>query len=320
MPYSTNALDGCRIYHEDDGGPGTPVIVHGGFLDPIELVRASPLARSLGPYREEFRLVYVDHRGHGKSDKPHDPAAYAMPIRVADVTSVLTFLGLDRAHFVGTSWGGRLGFGVGEHAPERVLSLVTIGQQPYAIDPEGPLVRLVGEALVESRSRGIRSLVEAFESIVGRYPEPVRKIYLASDAAAMRAAWSAAINEGAIAADLSAWAVRCLIVVAADDVDFSEQARRAADEIPGARFLELEDLDHLGVDTAQVDPLLPAVLGTLRLGPDPWNAERDRLGRYLASVRLGRAMTVGTTERNDPPIPRRQGGAPCRGRRWSRSR
>ena len=60
MPYSTNALDGCRIYHEDDGGPGTPVIVHGGFLIRIELVRASPLARSLEPYREEFRLAYVD--------------------------------------------------------------------------------------------------------------------------------------------------------------------------------------------------------------------------------------------------------------------
>ena len=268
MPYSANALDGCRIYHEDDGGPGTPVIVHGGFLDPIELVRASPLARSLEPYREEFRLVYVDHRGHGKSDKPHDPAAYAMPIRVEDAISVLTFLGLDRAHFVGTSWGGRLGFGVGAHTPERVLSLVTIGQQPYAIDPEGPLARLVGKALAESRRHGIGSLVEAFESIVGRYPERVRKIYLASDAAAMRAAWSAAITEGAITADLSAWAIRCLIVVAADDVDFSEQARRAADQIPGARFLELEDLDHLGVDTAEVDPLLPAVLGTLRLGSE----------------------------------------------------
>jgi hypothetical protein len=53
-------------------------------------------------------------------------------------------------------------------------------------------------------------------------------------------------------------------VVAAEDVDFSEQARRAADEIPGAGFLVLEELDHLGVDTAEVDPVLPAVLRTLR--------------------------------------------------------
>ena len=182
--------------------------------------------------------------------------------------SVLTHLGVDRAHFVGMSWGGRLGFGIGEHAPERVLSLVTIGQQPYAIDPERPLARLVGDALAESRSHGIgRSSKRSSRS--SAYPEPVRNIYLASDAAALRAAWSAAINEGAIAEDLSAWTVRCLIVVAADDVDFSEQARRAADKIPAARFLQLEGLNHLSVDTAQADPLLPAVLRTLRAASEP---------------------------------------------------
>jgi pimeloyl-ACP methyl ester carboxylesterase len=264
MPYATNPLDGCHIYFEDEGGRGAPVVIHGGFLDPIELVRASPLARSLEPFHEEFRFIYVDHRGHGKSDKPHDPAAYAMRVRVQDAIAVLGRLGLDRAHFVGISWGARLGFGIGEHASEHVRSLVLIGQQPYAIDPDGPLARLVGTALAESRTQGITSLVRAFESIVGRYPEPVREIYLASDAPAMRAAWSAAIDEGAISDDLGAWGIRCLIVVAAGDVDFYEQARRAADEIPGAGFLALEELDHLGVDTAQVDPVLPAVLRTLR--------------------------------------------------------
>jgi pimeloyl-ACP methyl ester carboxylesterase len=147
MTYATNALDGRHIYFEDEGGHGAPVVIHGGFLDPIELVRASPLARSLEPHRVE------------------------------DAISVLRRLGLDRAHFVGTSWGGRLGFGIGEHAPDRVLPLVMIGQQPYAIDPEAPLTRLVGKALAHSRTEGIEPLVEAFESIVGRYPEPFRSIY-----------------------------------------------------------------------------------------------------------------------------------------------
>jgi hypothetical protein len=64
--------------------------------------------------------------------------------------------------------------------------------------------------------------------------------------------------------DLRAWRIRCLIVVAAEYIDFYEQARRAADEMPGAGSLELEGLDHLGVDTAEVDPLRPAVLRTLR--------------------------------------------------------
>jgi pimeloyl-ACP methyl ester carboxylesterase len=73
MTYATNALDGRHIYFEDEGGHGAPVVIHGGFLDPIELVRASPLARSLEPHREEFRFIYVDHRGPGNQDEVNIP-------------------------------------------------------------------------------------------------------------------------------------------------------------------------------------------------------------------------------------------------------
>jgi len=70
--------------------------------------------------------------------------------------------------------------------------------------------------------------------------------------------------EGAVSDDLGAWNVRCMICVAEDDVDFFDQARRAADEIPNAVFVSIGGTDHLGVDTAGVDPFLPAVLRTLR--------------------------------------------------------
>ena len=130
MPFATNARDGSQVYFEDDGGAGTPVIILGGFLDPIELVRDAPIARSLQALSDEFRLIFVDHRGHGRSAKPHEAKAYAMELRVADVAAVLGALDIERAHFIGISWGGRLCFGIGEHAPERVRSLVIIGQQP----------------------------------------------------------------------------------------------------------------------------------------------------------------------------------------------
>jgi pimeloyl-ACP methyl ester carboxylesterase len=264
MSDATNPIDGTRIYFEDDGGAGAPVVIHGGFLDPVPLVRRSPTAEALRPFSDEFRTVFVDHRGHGRSDRPHDPSAYAIALRVADAISVLDTLGIDAAHFVGLSWGARLGFGIGHHAPERVRSLVLIGQHPYAIDTSGRLARLVGTALEASQSEGIQALVEAFEAIVGRYPDDVRTHYLACDAAAMRAAWAAAIVEGDIATDLRGWRTRCLIAVAEEDVDFFEQARRAAEEIPAAVFLPVEREHHLGMDTARIDPLLPAILRTLR--------------------------------------------------------
>jgi pimeloyl-ACP methyl ester carboxylesterase len=264
VPFATNARDATRVYFEDDGGDGQPVMVLGGFLDPVELVRRAPIARALQELPREFRLIYVDHRGHGRSDKPHEAEAYAMPLRVADVIAVLDELGLERAHALGISWGGRLCFGIGQHASERVRSLVSIGQQPYAIDRDGPLARVVGEALEASAERGIEALVEAFEGITGRYPDDVRSIYLACDAAALRAAWEAVIAEGAVGEDLSTWKVRCLICVAEDDADFFDQARQAANEVPNASFVSIQGTDHLGVDTARVDPVLPAVLRTLR--------------------------------------------------------
>jgi pimeloyl-ACP methyl ester carboxylesterase len=264
MPYAANARDASRVYFEDDGGGGTPVVLLGGFLDPVELVRNTPIARALHELSGEFRLVFVDHRGHGWSDKPNDAKTYAMPLRVGDVVAVLDELAIERASFIGISWGGRLCFGIGERAPERVRALVAIGQHPYAIDPGGPLTRVVGEALAASREEGIEALIRAFEAIVGRYPDDVRAAYLACDAAAMRAAWEAAMGEGAVAEDLGTWDVRCLICVAEDDADFFDPARRAAAEIPNAEFLSIPGIDHLGVDTASVDPVLPAILRTLR--------------------------------------------------------
>ena len=135
MPYVKNALDSTRVYFEDDGGVGFPIMLYGGILDSVDLVRGSNTAKALQELTDEFRLIYVDHRGLGRSDKPHDMEAYAMPLRVADTVAVLVELGIEHAHFIGTSYGGRLCFGIGEHAPKRVLSLIIGGQQPHAIDP-----------------------------------------------------------------------------------------------------------------------------------------------------------------------------------------
>ncbi len=264
MPYARNDLDGTNVYYEDDDGDGVPVVILGGFLDPVGLVRGAPIARAMEELADQFRLIYVDHRGHGRSDKPHEVRAYEMSLRVGDVVAVLDDLAIETAHFIGISWGGRLCFGIGEHAPGRIRALVTIGQHPYAIDPEGPLARVVSEALATSREEGIGALVEAFEAIAGRYPRAVRDVYLACDAAAMRAGWEAAMAEGAVSEDLGTWDVRCLVCVAEDDVDFFGQARRAAEEIPHAEFLSIGGTDHLGVDTSRIDPAMPAVLRTLR--------------------------------------------------------
>jgi len=111
----------------------------------------------------------------------------------------------------------------------------------------------------------MEALLQALEAFWGvRFPDTRRARWLDNDPAALEAAWSAALAEGAISEALRAWRVGCLIFIGAGDADFLDQARRAADEIPNAEFISLEGLDHYGAHTGQDDPVLDAILHTLR--------------------------------------------------------
>lgn len=267
MPYATNLTDGVRTYFEDSGGSGSPVLFYTGFADPLEVAKSSRLARALSG---EFRQIFADHRGQGGSDKPHEASAYLLGTRVRDAVTVLDALGIERAHFLGSSWGARLGFALGEHAPERVLSLVLCGNQPYAWDLESPTARAVAAAIAASRQEGMRGFVETFESALGyRFPEPERTWTLEkNDPAALEAAWRSAQVEGPVSRDLSAWRAPCLICVGEAD-EMHDDAKRAAEEIPGAKFVSLAGHSHISAFYEADDLLLPHILELLRSATSP---------------------------------------------------
>jgi pimeloyl-ACP methyl ester carboxylesterase len=261
MSYATNPIDDVRTYFEDAGGSGPPVLFYTGFADPLEVAKASRLASALSG---EFRLVFADHRGQGGSDKPVDPDAYAVPTRVADAVAVLDALRIERSHVLGSSWGARLGFALAEHAPERLLSLVACGNQPYAWDLESPTARAVAAAVAAGRHGGMKAFVEAFESRLGfRFPEPDRTWALEkNEPAALEAAWQAVHAEGPLSQDLRAWRVPCLIC-AGDADEMHDAAERAAAEIPGARFVSLAGHSHVSAFYEADDLLLPHILELL---------------------------------------------------------
>jgi 3-oxoadipate enol-lactonase len=262
VPHATNPADGVRTYFEDSGGVGPPVLFYTGFADPLEVSKASRLAQAL---HGEFRLIYADHRGQGGSDKPYDPSWYALPTRVGDAVAVLDILGVEGAHFLGSSWGARLGFGLGEHAPERVLSLVLCGNQPYAWNLESPVAKAVAEAIAASRDDGMAGFVESFESTLDyRFPEPERTWTLEkNDPAALEAAWRSVQAEGAISDDLSRWQVPCLICAGEAD-EMHDDARRAAAEIPESKFVSLAGHSHISAFYEADEALLPHILEHLR--------------------------------------------------------
>lgn len=263
MPFATNPIDLVRTFFEDEGGDGAPILVYPGFTDAIAYSRSLPLIQGL---RTDFRLIYADHRGHGLSEKPHDVASYAITTRVADATAILDELGIARAHYLGSSWGARLGFAIGEHASERVLSLVLCGNQPYAWPTESPMLRAVTEAVAAGTERGMDAMVESWEASIGeRFPEPARSWMLDNDPLALDVAFRSAFLEGPISPDLSRWTTPCLIYAGQDD-EMHEGAARAAGEIPGATFISLPGHTHFSAERVG-DELLPRVLAFLRSAP-----------------------------------------------------
>jgi pimeloyl-ACP methyl ester carboxylesterase len=210
-------------------------------------------------------VIFADHRGQGGSDKPRDPEAYALPARVGDAVAVLDSLGIERTHFLGSSWGARLGFAMGERAPERLLSLVLCGNQPYAWDLETPVAKAVAAAIASSRRDGMDGFVETFEAGLGyRFPEPDRTWVLeTNDPAALEAAFRSVREEGSISRDLSRWRLPCLICVGDAD-EMHDGARQAAEEIPGARFVSLAGHSHASAFFEADGLLLPHILELLR--------------------------------------------------------
>jgi pimeloyl-ACP methyl ester carboxylesterase len=125
MPYVNH--EGTRIHYQVEG-EGPPLVLLHGFTGNLKLWY---LCRYVDALKTNYRLILVDARGHGESDKPHERAAYELPVRVGDVLAVLNALNLDRAHIWGYSMGGWTGFGIAKYAAHRLHSLVIGGVHPY---------------------------------------------------------------------------------------------------------------------------------------------------------------------------------------------
>lgn len=115
--------DGVRIHYTEEGAGPPVVLLHGFAVDSDLNWRFTGILPALA---EEFRVIALDLRGHGRSDKPHDPGAYGTTM-VQDVVNLLDHLGIERAHVMGYSMGSTLALNLAVNHPDRVLSLVLGG-------------------------------------------------------------------------------------------------------------------------------------------------------------------------------------------------
>jgi pimeloyl-ACP methyl ester carboxylesterase len=106
-------------------GTGEPVILVHGFASRAEMWR--PLLADLS---KDHKVVAIDCRGHGKSDKPHDPDQYGMEM-VYDIVRLMDHLAMRKANLIGYSMGGAIVMKMLVEYPERFFTAVIGGSAGY---------------------------------------------------------------------------------------------------------------------------------------------------------------------------------------------
>jgi pimeloyl-ACP methyl ester carboxylesterase len=121
------ASDGVTLAYERTGVAGGPpvMLVHGFGSSRGQNWKSTGWYSTLG--EAGFAITAMDCRGHGMSDKPHDPASYGHERMAQDVATVMDAAGLAAAFYCGYSMGGFIGLRFTAAQPQRVTKLALAG-------------------------------------------------------------------------------------------------------------------------------------------------------------------------------------------------
>ncbi|NTJ64284.1 alpha/beta hydrolase [Agrobacterium rhizogenes] len=126
-PMSHFVRDGLKLAFFDEGDPnGPPVLLIHGFASTAIANWVNPgWLKTLG--EAGYRVIAIDNRGHGMSDKLYDADVYHPWIMAADAVALLDHLGISETHVMGYSMGARVSTFMAIAHPDRVRSLVLGG-------------------------------------------------------------------------------------------------------------------------------------------------------------------------------------------------
>lgn len=159
--------DTLNLAYFDEGEPaGVPVLLIHGFASSKTVNWIGPgWLKTLGD--AGYRVIAIDNRGHGDSDKPHDTEAYTPDKMAGDAVALLEHLGIPDAHVMGYSMGARISAFMALAAPQAVRSLVFgglgIGMVEGVGGWEGIAEGLLADSLdlvADQRARAFRMFAE----------------------------------------------------------------------------------------------------------------------------------------------------------------
>jgi proline iminopeptidase len=143
---------GARLCFRDVGAGAPIVVLHGGpdFDHNYLLPELDRLA-------SEFRLVYYDQRGRGRSARDVDAETVGIDSEMADLDALRRQLGLDAITLLGHSWGAVLALEYATRHPDRVSRLIVVNAAP-ASHADRLLFRERREATEASRLAKMRKV------------------------------------------------------------------------------------------------------------------------------------------------------------------
>jgi len=224
-----------------------PLFLQHGLTGYLESWRERGYARVLG---EGYRLILIDARGHGLSNKPHKPSAHVRELRAVELVSVLDDLGIEKTYYFGYSMGGRIGCALLSHVADRLNCAVMGGFNPYVTAAATTLPEMMEEC-------GAR-----MNECPNVTPE-VRARLMANDLEALKAS-TAGSNGPATADGALAHALPILLFSGEKDAPL-EGAKQAAGEAANGQFFVVPWVDHQGsiADVAYVGPRVKAFLDSV---------------------------------------------------------
>ncbi len=246
-------LNGTTLWYDCDGAGPPCLVLHGGLGLDHTLYRAT-----LAPLGERLTLVYLDHRGNGRSGRPTIETV-TMEQLADDAGALAAHLGHEQVVVVGHSYGGFIAQELALRHPDLVSALVLVDTTPGQLgttesrdDDQGPPPP---PELVEALAT-VPSTDEEFAAGMGRLlpyylhrrdPAEVEPLFASTifDVAAMIRGF--VVLDGWSAVDrLSTIDAPTLVLVGRHDVFTSwPQSKRIASRIPGAEMVVFENSGHM---------------------------------------------------------------------------
>lgn len=179
------------------------------------------------------RVIAFDNRGHGRSEKFYDPAAYAAPKMAEDARALLDHLGIETADVMGYSMGARIAAFLAKAHAARVRSLILGGLGHHLVDGAG-LPLGIADAM---EAPSLADLTDPKQKLFRAFAEAT-KSDLKALAACMRGARQ-------VLSEAEVGAINLPVLVAAGTQDdIAGDPHRLAALFPAARALDIPGRDH----------------------------------------------------------------------------